>query len=32
MENDAAAAVLGESWRGGHGRCRNIVAMTLGTG
>ena len=32
LENDAAAAVLGELWKGGHGRARNIVAMTLGTG
>jgi glucokinase len=32
LENDAAAAVLGERWRGGHGRKENILAMTLGTG
>lgn len=33
LENDAAAAVLGERWKGGHGRrAKNIVAMTLGTG
>lgn len=33
LENDAAAAVLGEMWKGGHGRkSKNIVAMTLGTG
>lgn len=32
LENDAAAAVLGEMWKGGHGRAKNIVAMTLGTG
>jgi glucokinase len=32
LENDAAAAVLGERWRGGHGRIQNILAMTLGTG
>lgn len=32
LENDAAAAVLGEMWKGGHGGKRNIVAMTLGTG
>ncbi len=32
LENDAAAAVLGEMWRGGHGRTKNLVAMTLGTG
>ncbi|MBX3022986.1 MAG: ROK family protein [Bdellovibrionales bacterium] len=32
LENDAAAAVLGERWKGGHGRTKNIVAMTLGTG
>ena len=32
IENDAAAAVLGEKWRGGHGRARNIVAITVGTG
>ncbi len=32
LENDAAAAVLGEQWKGGHGAVKNIVAMTLGTG
>jgi glucokinase len=33
LENDAAAAVLGERWKGGHGRKnRNLLAMTLGTG
>lgn len=32
LENDAAAAVLGEKWKGGHGKATNIVAMTLGTG
>lgn len=34
LENDAAAAVLGEARRGGLGRSRsrNIVVMTLGTG
>lgn len=32
LENDAAAAVLGEMWKGGHGKAKNIVAMTLGTG
>lgn len=32
LENDAAAAVLGEYWKGGHGKSKNIVAMTLGTG
>ncbi len=32
LENDAAAAVLGEMWKGGHGKKKNIVAMTLGTG
>lgn len=32
LENDAAAAVLGEFWKGGHGRAKNIVAITLGTG
>lgn len=32
LENDAAAAVLGEKWKGGHGKTENIVAMTLGTG
>lgn len=32
LENDAAAAVLGEKWKGGHGKAENIVAMTLGTG
>lgn len=32
LENDAAAAVLGERWKGGHGRKENILAMTLGTG
>lgn len=33
LENDAAAAVLGERWKGGHGRAgRNLVALTLGTG
>lgn len=32
LENDAAAAVLGEKWKGAHGRAENIVAMTLGTG
>ncbi len=32
LENDAAAAVLAEKWKGGHGRAQNIVAMTLGTG
>jgi glucokinase len=32
LENDAAAAVLGERWKGGHGKAKNILAMTLGTG
>ncbi len=33
LENDAAAAVLGEVWKGGLGRKnKNVVAMTLGTG
>lgn len=33
LENDAAAAVLGEQWKGGHGKgAANLVAMTLGTG
>jgi glucokinase len=33
LENDAAAAVLGEMWKGGHAKKnKNIVAMTLGTG
>ncbi len=33
LENDAAAAALAESWKGGHGRKRNnLVAVTLGTG
>ncbi len=32
LENDAAAAVIGEQWKGGHGRAKNILAMTLGTG
>ncbi len=33
LENDAAAAVMAESWKGGHGKSgRNIVAITLGTG
>ncbi len=32
LENDAAAAVLGEMWKGGHGQAKNLVAMTLGTG
>lgn len=32
LENDAAAAALGEKWRGGHGKAQNILAMTLGTG
>jgi glucokinase len=32
LENDAAAAVLAETWKGGHGRTRNVVIMTLGTG
>lgn len=33
LENDAASAVLGEMWKGGHGKKKNnIVAMTLGTG
>lgn len=33
LENDAAAAVLAEAWKGGHGkRSRNVVAITLGTG
>lgn len=32
LENDAAAAVLGESWKGGHKRKQNIIVMTLGTG
>lgn len=33
LENDAAAAVIGERWKGGHGsKVKNIVAMTLGTG
>ncbi len=32
LENDAAAAVLAEKWKGGHGKTGNILAMTLGTG
>jgi glucokinase len=33
LENDAAAAVLAESWKGGHGHSRaNVLAITLGTG
>ena len=33
LENDAAAAVMGEFWRGGHGKKnQNLIAMTLGTG
>jgi glucokinase len=32
LENDAAAAVLGERWKGGHGKAENIIAITLGTG
>ncbi|HMN68640.1 MAG TPA: ROK family protein, partial [Bdellovibrionales bacterium] len=33
LENDAAAAVLGEAWKGGHGKgAKNLLAMTLGTG
>jgi glucokinase len=33
LENDAAAAVLGERWKGGLGRKKNnVLAMTLGTG
>ena len=33
LENDAAAAVCGEAWKGGHGKSsKNIVMMTLGTG
>lgn len=32
LENDAAAAVLGERWKGGHGKVENLLAMTLGTG
>lgn len=33
LENDAAAAALGEKWRGGHGKsAHNLLAMTLGTG
>lgn len=31
LENDAAAAVLGEAWLGG-GEQKNILVMTLGTG
>ncbi len=32
LENDAASAVLAEGWKGGHGKTKNIVAITLGTG
>jgi len=33
LENDAAAAALAESWKGGHGkRSANLLALTLGTG
>jgi len=34
LENDAAAAALGEAWKGGHGAStsRNLVMLTLGTG
>lgn len=32
LENDAAAAAMAEGWKGGHGKCRNLVAITLGTG
>lgn len=32
LENDAAAAALGEQWRGGHKKNKNLVAITLGTG
>lgn len=32
LENDAAAAVLGERWKGGHGKGENLIAITLGTG
>ena len=30
--NDANAAALGEVWKGGGKGCRNVVAVTLGTG
>lgn len=34
LENDAAAAVMAEAWKGGHGGggSRNLVVITLGTG
>lgn len=32
LENDAAAAVVGESWKGQHAGADSIVIMTLGTG
>jgi len=32
LENDAAAAALGEQWLGGHKKNKNLVAITLGTG
>jgi len=33
IDNDAAAAVMGEAWKGGHGKARdNLIAITLGTG
>lgn len=32
LENDAAAAALGEQWKGGHKKNKNLVAITLGTG
>lgn len=34
LENDAAAAALGEAWQGGHGpkKSKNLLVMTLGTG
>lgn len=32
LENDAAAAALGEQWKGGHKKSDNLIAMTLGTG
>jgi glucokinase len=33
LDNDAAAAAMGEAWKGGHGKkSKNLVAITLGTG
>lgn len=32
LENDAAAAVLGEAWHSGEAKNKNVMVMTLGTG